>query len=76
MKQARALTITGGRLVTPTGVRPGSLRCVDGTIAAMRPSTQRTAPGTTPPGSTSRPPVIVKGRSNFMPSPRHRARAA
>ena len=35
MKQQRPLTITGGRLVTPDGVRTGSLRCVDGRIAAV-----------------------------------------
>jgi len=32
MKQARALTITGGLLVTPGGVCAGSLRCVGGLI--------------------------------------------
>jgi dihydroorotase len=35
MKQRRALTITGGRLVTRTGLRAASLRCVDGVIAAV-----------------------------------------
>jgi len=35
MKQARALTITGGLLVTPGGVRPGVLRCIGGRIAAV-----------------------------------------
>jgi dihydroorotase len=35
MKQQRALTITGGRLVLPGGVRPGAIRCVDGRIAAV-----------------------------------------
>jgi dihydroorotase len=35
VKQARPLTITGGRLVTPEGVRAGALRCVDGRIAAV-----------------------------------------
>ncbi|MGX7896636.1 dihydroorotase [Tsuneonella sp. HG222] len=35
MKQQRSLTITGGRLVTPGGVVPGALRCVDGRIAAV-----------------------------------------
>ena len=35
MKQARALTITGGRLVTPQGVRSGTLRCVEGRIQAV-----------------------------------------
>jgi dihydroorotase len=33
MKQARALTITNGRLVTPQGVLDAPLRCVDGLIA-------------------------------------------
>ena len=32
MKQARPLAITGGRLVTPAGVQPGTLRCVEGRI--------------------------------------------
>lgn len=35
MKQQRPLTITGGRLVLPDGVRPGAIRCVDGRIAAI-----------------------------------------
>jgi len=35
MKQARPLTITGGRLVTPGGVVAGSIRCVDGRIEAV-----------------------------------------
>jgi dihydroorotase len=35
MKQPRALSITGGRLVLPGGVRPGTIRCVDGRIAAV-----------------------------------------
>jgi dihydroorotase len=35
MKQVRALTITGGRLVTPDGVRPGTIRCVEGRIEAL-----------------------------------------
>lgn len=35
MKQTRALTITGGRLVTPDGVRPGAIRCVGGRIEAV-----------------------------------------
>jgi dihydroorotase len=35
MKQARPLTITGGRLVTPGGVIAGALRMVDGRIAAL-----------------------------------------
>ena len=34
MKQARPLAITGGRLVTPDGVRTGTVRCVDGRIEA------------------------------------------
>lgn len=35
MKQQRPITITGGRLVCPDGVREGSLRLVDGRIAAV-----------------------------------------
>ncbi len=35
MKQTRPLTITGGRLVTPGGVVPGAIRCVEGRIAAV-----------------------------------------
>lgn len=35
MKQRQPLTITGGRLVLPDGVRPGAIRCVDGRIAAV-----------------------------------------
>lgn len=35
MKQARPLTITGGRLVTPRGVVSGALRCVEGRIEAI-----------------------------------------
>ena len=35
MKQQRALTITGGRLVLPDGVRAGAIRCVGGRIAAV-----------------------------------------
>jgi dihydroorotase len=35
MKAQRPLTITGGQLVLPDGVRPGALRCVDGRIAAV-----------------------------------------
>ena len=35
MKQARALTITGGRLVTPAGVLSGPIRCVEGRIEAV-----------------------------------------
>ena len=35
MKQQTPLTITGGRLVTPDGVREGALRLVDGRIEAI-----------------------------------------
>jgi len=35
MKVQRPLTITGGRLVLPDGVRPGAIRCVDGRIVAV-----------------------------------------
>ncbi|ANU08678.1 dihydroorotase [Paraurantiacibacter namhicola] len=35
MKQQRPLTITGGKLVTPGGIAPGALRCVDGRIDAL-----------------------------------------
>ncbi|MEX0342926.1 MAG: dihydroorotase family protein [Erythrobacter sp.] len=35
MKQQRPLTITGGRLVTPGGLRDASLRLVDGRIEAV-----------------------------------------
>jgi len=35
MKQARPITITGGRLVTPSGVVEGALRLADGVIAAL-----------------------------------------
>jgi dihydroorotase len=35
MKQARPLTITGGRLVTPSGVVAGTIRCVDGRMEAV-----------------------------------------
>ena len=35
MKQAAPITITNGRLVTPDGVREGSLRMEDGRIAAL-----------------------------------------
>ena len=35
MKQVRPLTITGGRLVTPDGVRTGAIRCVEGRIEAV-----------------------------------------
>jgi len=34
MKQARALTITGGQLVTPSGVAAGAVRCAGGVIIA------------------------------------------
>ncbi len=35
MKQQRPITISGGRLVCPDGVREGSIRLVDGRIAAV-----------------------------------------
>jgi dihydroorotase len=35
VKQVRALCIIGGRLVTPAGVRPGTLRCAEGMIANL-----------------------------------------
>lgn len=35
MKQVRPLTITGGRLVTPDGVRAGAVRLAEGRIAAI-----------------------------------------
>ena len=35
MKALRPLTITGGRLVLPDGVRPGAIRCIEGRIAAV-----------------------------------------
>ena len=35
MKQARPITITGGRLVLPDGLREGTIRLVDGRIAAL-----------------------------------------
>ena len=35
MKQARPLTLTGARLITPAGERPGAVRCIDGRIAAV-----------------------------------------
>lgn len=35
MKQARPITIIGGRLVLPDGVREGAIRLVDGRIAAL-----------------------------------------
>ena len=37
MKQARPLTITGGKLVTPDGVVEGAVRLVDGAIAGLGP---------------------------------------
>jgi len=41
VKQARPLTITGGRLVTPGGVVGGTIRCVEGRIEAVGDSTPR-----------------------------------
>lgn len=35
MKQARALTITGGQVVTPDGLVGGAVRCADGVIVAV-----------------------------------------
>ena len=35
MKTPRPLVLTGGRIVTPAGVAPGAVRCVDGRIAAL-----------------------------------------
>jgi dihydroorotase len=35
VKAQRPLTITGGRLVLPAGVRPGAIRCADGRIVAL-----------------------------------------
>jgi dihydroorotase len=35
VKAQQPLTITGGRLVLPGGVRPGAIRCVDGRIVAV-----------------------------------------
>ena len=35
MKQIRPITIAGGRLVTPDGIRQGALRMVDGRIASL-----------------------------------------
>lgn len=35
MKQARPITITGGRLVLPDGLREGAIRLVEGRIAAV-----------------------------------------
>jgi dihydroorotase len=35
VKQARGLTIANGRLVTPEGLRPGAIRCVEGMISAL-----------------------------------------
>ena len=41
MKQQRPLTITGGRLVTPEGVRPGTIRCAEGRIEEVGDVTAR-----------------------------------
>lgn len=41
MKQIRPLVLTGGRIVTPDGVRPGTLRCVDGRIETIGEVTPR-----------------------------------
>ena len=35
MKQLRALILTGGRVVTPAGVAPGAVRCVEGRVEAV-----------------------------------------
>lgn len=35
MKQLKPLVLTGGRIVTPTGVIPGAVRCVEGRIEAV-----------------------------------------
>lgn len=35
MKQQRPFVITGGRLVLPPGVRPGTIRCTEGQIVAV-----------------------------------------
>jgi dihydroorotase len=35
MKQVRPLVITGGKLVTPDGVRPGAVRCAEGRIESV-----------------------------------------
>jgi len=35
MKQLQPLTIIGGRVVTPAGVTPGAIRCVEGRIEAV-----------------------------------------
>lgn len=35
MKQSRPLAITGGRLVTPAGVRLGTIRCAEGSIMSV-----------------------------------------
>ena len=35
MKQTRSLIVTGGKIVTPAGVAPGAVRCVEGRIAAV-----------------------------------------
>ena len=39
MKQTRPLTIINGRIVTPTGVADGAVRCADGMIAMVGDST-------------------------------------
>src|SRR5690606_20581012 len=41
MKQVRPLVLTGGRIVTPDGVQPGALRCVDGRIETIGEVTPR-----------------------------------
>ena len=41
MKQVRPLVLTGGRIVTPSGVRSGALRCVDGRIETIGEVTPR-----------------------------------
>ena len=70
---------------TPKSTRPGAIsRPPASTIsspscaataptASTRPSTQRTAPGATPAGVTTLPPVRISARSCFMPSPPRRA---
>ena len=35
MKRTRPLTLTGGRVVTPAGVEPGAVRCLEGRIEAV-----------------------------------------
>lgn len=41
MKQTHPFTLTNGRIVTSQGVEPGSLRVVDGRIAAIGPAVQQ-----------------------------------